>query len=178
MIDVLAHEILDHRAGRMLAGLIESENANGKVVLTTEVSGVRTYHQAFELRRWNSRENTKMITVEAVGTADWANGKGQIKVVHLDLFACKFLPARDPRNADALLQYAARCAVNYAWLGDAALPTPKNGTLRVLESLLCGMCGMKLRDPVSIDRGIGPDCFKKATGSRTIMGRQATALLT
>ena len=26
----------------------------------------------------------------------------------------------------------------------------------------CGMCGRPLRDPTSIERGIGPDCWAKA----------------
>lgn len=31
---------------------------------------------------------------------------------------------------------------------------------------LCGCCGRQLTDPESIDRGIGPDCWGKLTGSK------------
>jgi hypothetical protein len=34
------------------------------------------------------------------------------------------------------------------------------------ESSECGRCGKKLTDPVSIERGIGPECWGKVTGSQ------------
>jgi hypothetical protein len=30
----------------------------------------------------------------------------------------------------------------------------------------CGRCGRPLSDPVSIDRGIGPECYGRGTGSQ------------
>lgn len=35
----------------------------------------------------------------------------------------------------------------------------------VVEQSYCGVCGRELTDPVSIERGIGPECNKKPTGS-------------
>ena len=32
----------------------------------------------------------------------------------------------------------------------------------------CGVCGRKLEDPISIERGIGPDCAAKPTGTRIL----------
>jgi hypothetical protein len=32
----------------------------------------------------------------------------------------------------------------------------------------CGICGRKLEDPTSIERGIGPDCAAKPTGSKIL----------
>lgn len=34
------------------------------------------------------------------------------------------------------------------------------------ESSECGRCGRELTDPVSIERGIGPECYGKLTGSQ------------
>lgn len=36
----------------------------------------------------------------------------------------------------------------------------------VAEESRCGVCGRELTDPVSIGRGIGPECYGKLTGSR------------
>lgn len=38
--------------------------------------------------------------------------------------------------------------------------------LTVREASRCGRCMRTLTDPVSIDRGIGPECFGRSTGSR------------
>lgn len=37
----------------------------------------------------------------------------------------------------------------------------KTAGLRVLSSGACAICGRKLTDPTSIDRGIGPECYEK-----------------
>jgi hypothetical protein len=42
----------------------------------------------------------------------------------------------------------------------------KPGGLRVQEASRCGRCMRTLTDPVSIDRGIGPECLGRVTGSR------------
>lgn len=33
---------------------------------------------------------------------------------------------------------------------------------------VCGMCGRRLEDPISVQRGIGPDCAAKPTGTRIL----------
>jgi hypothetical protein len=35
-----------------------------------------------------------------------------------------------------------------------------------VESVECGKCGLELSDPVSVARGIGPDCYGQLTGSK------------
>jgi hypothetical protein len=40
--------------------------------------------------------------------------------------------------------------------------------LRVQEASRCGRCFRTLTDPVSIDRGIGPECFGRDTGSQHV----------
>jgi hypothetical protein len=39
---------------------------------------------------------------------------------------------------------------------------------RFQEESRCGICSRELTDPVSIDRGIGPECYAKQTGSQHI----------
>lgn len=43
------------------------------------------------------------------------------------------------------------------------------------ESVECGKCGAELSDPVSIARGIGPDCYGQLTGSSHQVKWQAVA---
>ena len=50
----------------------------------------------------------------------------------------------------------------YAATGDTA------GGERVQEASRCGRCFRTLTDPVSIDRGIGPECLGRDTGSQHI----------
>jgi len=38
--------------------------------------------------------------------------------------------------------------------------------LEVFEESRCGVCGRALTDPVSIERGIGPECYGRQTGSK------------
>jgi hypothetical protein len=42
---------------------------------------------------------------------------------------------------------------------------PTHPQARVLEASRCGRCGRELTDPVSIERGIGPECYGATTGS-------------
>jgi len=56
---------------------------------------------------------------------------------------------------------AVRAVLGYA----AGNPT---GSIRVQEASRCGRCFRTLTDPVSIDRGIGPECFGRDTGSQHI----------
>jgi hypothetical protein len=45
--------------------------------------------------------------------------------------------------------------------------TPLTG-YEVVSADFCGKCGQKLTDPESIERGLGPSCFGKATKSRPV----------
>lgn len=178
MIDVAAHEIqTDHRAGRMLAATLASTHKAAKTVLTVDLESAEgaRYHQTFSIRHWTNQIGHEMLTVEVEGSGSWAEGTRRIKMLHVDTKTAQTLAARDPRNADKLLRYAAECALAYAWLGEAGLPTPANGSITVLETSHCGHCGIKLKDPVSIERGVGPTCYGKATGTKTIRSRARVA---
>lgn len=61
------------------------------------------------------------------------------------------------KDADSARVYAAKQVVAYL----AGEPTQ----CEVLEEVRCGRCGRELTDPVSIMRGIGPECYEQETGS-------------
>jgi hypothetical protein len=56
----------------------------------------------------------------------------------------------------------------------AATGTTAGGE-RVQVADRCGRCHLPLTDPVSIDRGIGPDCFGRDTGSQHVARERAAA---
>lgn len=167
----------DHRAGRMLEALIASENSRAKMLLTTDVKGAdgaTRLHQTFAIKRWVGRDGNVMLTLEVEGSGDWNAGTRAIKMFHVDAGGGRIVEAKpDSRKDDRLLRYAAECALSFAWNG--VLPTPSNGSVEVVESDNCGMCGRTLTDPESIARGIGPECFGRATGTRTIRSRATAA---
>lgn len=45
---------------------------------------------------------------------------------------------------------------------------PTNPQCTIESENICGLCGHRLTDPVSIQRGIGPDCAQKATGTQIL----------
>lgn len=57
-------------------------------------------------------------------------------------------------------------ALNWALRHLAANHMPEQ--LEIAHEGRCACCGRPLTDPVSIERGIGPDCFAKLTGSKVI----------
>lgn len=52
--------------------------------------------------------------------------------------------------------------------------TNANRTYSVHVEERCSCCGRELTDPVSIERGIGPECYRKATGSKAAKVRVAS----
>lgn len=167
----------NHRPGRMLAALIASENRKGRMELTvtvTPASGGQALHRAFSIKRWApANGGYARLFIAIPDSADWGAGIKPATPLQVNLENGEIrVETNDPR-VTPLLVYAARAALRYAQTG--AAPTPANGTVTVQESLLCGHCGIKLKDPVSIERGIGPVCFGKVTGSRAIaVGSAAT----
>lgn len=179
MLDYLAHDIqTSHRAGRMLEALVASKHKRAKVVLTTDLRSAESarYHQTFQIRRWENKAGQTMLTVEVAGSGSWAQGIKPISVMHLNLATATAHESKDSRAQDKLLRYAAESAVAFAWLGEDGLPTPANGTVTVIEESTCGACGAKLRNPISIERGIGPECYGKATDTHTITGRRSAVV--
>lgn len=61
-------------------------------------------------------------------------------------------------NADPARVYAAQMAAQ--WLNGVKFES------RIQEESRCGKCGRALTDPVSIERGIGPECYGKETQSQ------------
>lgn len=67
---------------------------------------------------------------------------------------------RAGRDADGARVWAAEKVIAYALAG-AQLANSE-----VFLATQCAICGHKLDDPTSIERGIGPECYGRATGSR------------
>lgn len=65
----------------------------------------------------------------------------------------------EDRNADPARVWAAAAVLQ--WLNGNA----SEENTEFYESNECGRCGRQLTDPVSIERGIGPECLGKLTGS-------------
>lgn len=66
---------------------------------------------------------------------------------------------RAGKAANGARVYAAEKVLAYA-LGQAALASD------IFLATQCGRCGKQLTDPVSVERGLGPECFGVATGSK------------
>lgn len=75
----------------------------------------------------------------------------------------------DP-SADTARVYCAKALLAFL----AGEPTAPG--LEIMEESRCGRCGRQLTDPVSIERGIGPECYGAHTGSHhQVKGETATA---
>lgn len=61
---------------------------------------------------------------------------------------------------------ALKAAVNYINGGNAG--DDDGGTYGIEAESKCGLCGQPLTDPVSVQRGIGPDCAGKPTGTKIL----------
>jgi len=154
----------DTRVGRQLDALIQSSNKRGKVIVTVDLaSASQRYHQTFVISTWQGRDGTPMLSVDVKGA--WP----RVKVLHMNLLTQRVGVARQSES-DALLVYAARTALGFAITSET--PAPSNGTVNCHEEAVCGHCGADLTDPVSIERGIGPTCAGKGTGTKTIIGRR------
>lgn len=138
------------RAGRMLlAGGIEATTtlADGRHVT------VRIRTRARVGRGWGNAAPTDegartSITIlgQRVGWMNVRDGRW-------------FLTLRSRREE---YRTAIHAIFEYAATGQTA------GREEVREATRCGRCMLPLTDPISIDRGIGPDCFGRDTGSQHV----------
>jgi len=67
-------------------------------------------------------------------------------------------------NADPARVTAAVLAAT--WLNEGDQRRDKLGGYKLQEESHCGVCGLRLTDPESIDLGIGPECNRKQTSSQ------------
>lgn len=86
-------------------------------------------------------------------TLDWQVGQLGSAPPACDTF-------RAARGADPASVWVARRVLGWAFRGEA-LP---DADVWVQDE--CAICGHSLEDPVSIERGIGPECFGRITGSK------------
>lgn len=69
---------------------------------------------------------------------------------------------RVPRNVDPARGWTARALFEFA-LGERPSLADQADVYLATQ---CCRCGRRLTDPVSVERGIGPECYGKETGSR------------
>jgi hypothetical protein len=152
----------------MFQGLLGSENKRACVEVAVSVFNAdeRRLHQSFRLKAWRTRDGEQRVTAD-LNDGDWNAGTYATKVAHLNP-ANGAIYAAQGMN-DKLLVYAATAAFRFAQTGE--VPTPGNGRVECVEASRCGMCGTTLRNPVSIERGIGPECYGEETHTTTIRSR-------
>lgn len=100
----------------------------------------------------SSLDRAKLIffSVPQAGEGGWDDKVGRLN-------SRGFTPER---NADPARIWCAKQLLAFV----AGQPLPAG--LEAHEESRCGVCGRALTDPVSIERGIGPECFGKLTGSQ------------
>lgn len=145
------------RAGRML------EQGDVRVTVTSHDTGrhITIRFKAFKDTRnvpgknWTRvplAEATHVFVEVPAADGDWADKVGT------------FYPDGGrwytDRSADAARIYAASIAAH--WLNGAQIGAPVD----IAEEERCGVCARRLTDPVSIERGIGPECYGNITGSQ------------
>jgi len=138
------------RAGRMLAA--------GRVTVTFRSPSGQHITLLAKCRtidaddKWvaSSLDEAKVVFVEVPSEGGWNDKVGKITR------SKGFVPAP---NADPARVWCARQLLAHV----AGQPVASG--LEVFEEDRCGVCGRALTDPVSIERGIGPECNERATGS-------------
>jgi hypothetical protein len=155
------------RVGRMLAAVLADDGEKAKLRLTVKVTPAgqaQGFHDDFEIVSWTNDEGAKMLTVR---TPYPSKTLVVMSVLDCAVFAAKKARAAAEDNKQAAIQlYMAFAALRYAWTGET--PSASNGSVEARQHDHCALCGKKLKDPESLARGIGPDCYGKSTGSKTI----------
>jgi hypothetical protein len=151
------------RAGRMLrAGSIEatatmSDGRHVTVTIRTRARSGRGYTNA-ALGDDGSRTSIKILG----STVGWINRHGDQYRLTLRTRRQEYRDA-----VRAVLAYAAGVPIT----GNVDHAT----VYRVQEAARCGRCFRTLTDPVSIDRGVGPECYGRDTGSEHVPSVEAVA---
>lgn len=93
----------------------------------------------------------KLLFIEVPNEGGWNDKVGKVTR------SGGFTPER---HADDARVFCARQMLSYLTGGQTA------AGLEIFEEDRCGACGRQLTDPVSIERGIGPECYGRITGSQ------------
>lgn len=139
------------RAGRMLAGgrltvTMTSKRTNQHITL--EFTSKKEQKHGFP--KWKP-----VLFAEASHVFVKTNGEDRVGTYYPN--SQYFYAARD---ADPARVWAAEQTLYAVTKG--LLETDK---FTLKEANYCGKCGRELTDPVSIERGLGPDCYGAVTGS-------------
>jgi len=140
------------RAGRMLLA--------GGVEATATLESGRHVTVSIRTRKRSGRGWTNAALGEQDSRTSISILGSKVGWLNVDADGRLLLTLRTRRD-DAIA--AVRGVLDFA----AGLSLPA-GVERVQEASRCGRCFRTLTDPVSIDRGIGPECFGRDTGSQHI----------
>jgi hypothetical protein len=150
--DQIAPPSAGTRAGRMLlAGGIEA---------TATLADGRHVTVSIRTRKRSGRGWTNAALGEADSRTNISILGSRVGWLNVDADGRLLLTLRT-RREDAV-------AAVRAVLDHCAGMIATGGVDRVQEASRCGRCFRTLTDPVSIDRGIGPECFGRDTGSQHI----------
>ena len=129
----------------------------------------------------DGRHVTVTVRTRTRSGRGWTNaalGEGRTKVSILGNAAAKVTGTADaPRITYYTRREEYRKAIEavFSYAAGDMLPV---GVQSVREASRCGRCFRTLTDPVSIDRGIGPECYGRSTGSRHVGSRTDTVTYT
>jgi hypothetical protein len=157
----------DTRAGRMFnAGDVRvtisiprnKRSENGETHVTVRFKALRDNRDG-EGRNWLRvplNEATHVFIEVPNASGDWPDKIG--------VFYPRTGKFFEDTNADPYRITTAILAAR--WLNEGTQRSDRIGSYKLQEESHCGVCGRTLTDPESIDRGIGPECYGKQTGSQ------------
>jgi hypothetical protein len=170
------HELVaetDTRAGRMFTSgdvrvTVTAPRNKGGEHITIRFKALRDNRDG-EGRNWLRvplNEATHVFMEIPNTTGEWADKVGVFYPRTGKFFSDD---KADPERVTAAI-LAAR------WLNEGDLRKEKIGGYRLQEESHCGVCGLRLTDPESIDLGIGPECNKRQTNSQHQVKQRKSAL--
>ncbi len=109
------------------------------------------------LKAWRPRADGPVTLDEATKVYVTERGYGTPAVATLNAPFDAATPADSSSHVWALQQVCRRVS---------GLPT--HAGITIVSEDLCGLCGRRLVDPVSVLRGLGPECAGKPTGTRLL----------
>jgi len=113
------------------------------------------------------RTRTKNPATGRWGKAEWGHGITFVE------YQGRTIATIVPKGPGHLIKWrtdtdALRWAVEFVmrWCAGVVDESDHPAPCKVQSTDCCGFCGQPLTDPISLERGVGPHCFGKHTGSK------------